>query len=101
VKSSIPLAEEFVEAVISRQKRTTIRAGRRNYALGPTQLTSAKHKVPVLIVGVRYKRFEDLTDADALADGFESIRNLNAVLRRFYPALKPSDVVTIVEFSPL
>lgn len=101
MKRSIPLAEEFVDAIISRQKRTTIRAGRRNYALGPTQLTSAKGKIPVQIVGVRYKRFEDLTDADAVADGFESIHDLSSVLKRFYPALKPSDVVTIVEFSPL
>ena len=90
-----------MDAVISRQKRTTIRAGRRSYALGPTQLTSAKRKVPIQIVGVRYKRFGDLTDADALADGFESMNGLSAVLGRFYPTLKPSDVVTIVEFLPL
>jgi hypothetical protein len=101
MKSSIPLAEEFVDAVVGRRKRTTIRAGQRSYTLGPTQLTSAKRKVPVRIVAVRYKRFRDLTDADAVADGFESINSLSAVLMRFYPALKPSDLVTIVEFSPL
>jgi hypothetical protein len=75
----------FFDAIRSGQKRTTIRrwssarlkAGQRAFAPGLGYLT---------IEAVDVVRLEQLSDADALADGFDSLAQMKRMLRRLYPA---------------
>jgi hypothetical protein len=99
--NAIPLADEFFEAVSRRQKRTTIRKGQRSYKLGTASLVSSHHNLPIQISRVLHKKFSELDQADAQADGFKSLDDLSNVLRRFYPAIASTDTVTIVEFNLL
>lgn len=54
-----------------------------------------------LISRVRYLRLHDLGEEDAVRDGFQSLRDMMGELRTIYPAIKPSDWVTVIEFELL
>lgn len=77
--------KKFLPAIRSGQKRQTLRfwkwrhmrAGQRSYIPG------AGH---ILVTAVEEVRLEDLTDSDALADGFASLEELKAELAAIYPA---------------
>jgi hypothetical protein len=94
----IPLASEFVPFVLDGRKVSTVRFGRRPYPTGKCVLRSGGQDVPVEIRCVRFCQFAELTETDALADGFSSLEELHRELRRFYPNVTPVDEVTIVEF---
>lgn len=94
----IRLSEEFISDVESGRKKTTIRAGKRDIKRGPNSLTSHLHKIPIRVTDVRFKKVHQLSDADALNDGFDSKETLKAALVRFYPSLTPNDDITIVKF---
>jgi hypothetical protein len=47
---------------------------------------------------VRVCRADDLTDAEAAADGAESAADMRAALLRFYPDLTDDKPITIVMF---
>lgn len=97
--TNFPLAREFLTLVRLGRKTSTIRRGIRNPGLGPAVLTSGIDKVPVVITGVRHIKFNSLTEADARSDGFDSLSELDAVLRRFYPGMTETDPVTVVYFT--
>ena len=70
---------KYVEKILSGEKKATIRLG---------------------IVKPKYhKRVRDLTDNDALKDGFSSRKELLKELRKNYDELNPDDYVTIIEFE--
>lgn len=95
----IPLANEFMRSVLDGKKVSTVRFGRRPYPTGKCVLRSGGQDVRVEIQRVRFCRFAELTETDALADGFSSVEELHRELRRFYPKVTPLDEVTIVEFK--
>lgn len=94
----IPLSSEFIPAVLDGRKLSTIRLGRRPYPRGPCVLRTKSRDLPIEIHNVRFSRLDELTQADAYADGFTSLEELHEELRRFYPSVGPNDYVTIVEF---
>jgi hypothetical protein len=77
--------KEFLPAIRSGQKTQTIRlwkhrrmrSGQRSYIPGAG---------PIHVSVVEEVRLEDLTDADALPDGFPTAEALRAALARLYPA---------------
>ena len=78
------MKKEYFDAVGSGAKRTTLRYWRRS----PPKRGSI-HLMPglgkVRIAEVRAVSCSQLTDADAKADGFESLAELRAALRKLYP----------------
>jgi hypothetical protein len=98
---TLPLKREFMELVRRGVKRSTVRAGARNVALGQTQLVSGNDRIAVAVTGVERKTFADLDDVDAATDGFESVAALRSALLHFYPDLKETSQVTIVHFDPV
>ena len=74
----------YFDAIVSRAKTTTLR-----YWRSPRVRAHSVHKVPGLgairIESVRRVNPIELTDADARADGFESMTDLMRALRAIYP----------------
>ena len=95
----IPISPEFVPQINSGSKVSTIRSGTRKYPLGPAELRSRLHRIPINIIAVRYKNFSELREDEASNDGFLSLADLLTALRRFYPSIKDDDAVTIIEFT--
>lgn len=49
----------------------------------------------VRVTSIRYQRFGELTEEDALRDGFDSLEHMLGDFRQIYPMLQESDLVTI------
>ena len=98
----IKLADDFFPAVANGGKRLTIRKGVRQYTLGAAKFeaTGGTHEpVQVFICELSCSFLVDVSDEDARADGFKNAGDLAGGLRRFYPDLKDTDMVTLVHFS--
>jgi hypothetical protein len=54
----------------------------------------------VRITKLRYLSLADLTDDDAIADGFSSRTELANALRKIYGPLPPDAEMTVVDFVP-
>ena len=96
--TTIRLSGKFLPAVLEGRKVSTIRRGRRMYPLGNAVLRTADREVTIRIERVRHSLLHNLTEEDALRDGFDNLKDLLTALDRFYPELSPEDEVTIVEF---
>ncbi|WP_456327717.1 ASCH domain-containing protein [Archaeoglobus sp.] len=94
---------EYVESIIQGKKITTVRKGVKSYPVGRiVELTVnykpfAKAKVKKVVV----KRVKELTDEDAIRDGFESKEDLLNALKKIYGEINENDLVTIVHFEVL
>ncbi len=94
---------EYVESIIQGKKITTVRKGVKSYPVGRiVELTVnykpfAKAKVKKVVV----KRVKELTDEDAVRDGFESKEDLLNALKKIYGEINENDLVTIVHFEVL
>lgn len=96
------LADDLFGGLDEGWKRGTVRAGRRDLTPGPLRLRAADGTLPdrvVEVARVSYVAAGRMSDADARLDGAASPADLLAALRRFYPALGPADLVTVVEFA--
>ncbi len=80
------MKKQFFDAIRSGRKTTTVRLWKRQMARA-----GEVHTMPGLgkirIDDVRKATLAELTDADAVADGFESAADLIAALREIYPNL--------------
>ncbi|ADB58139.1 ASCH domain-containing protein [Archaeoglobus profundus] len=94
---------EYVESIIQGKKITTVRKGVKSYPVGKiVELTVnykpfAKARVKKVVV----KRVKELTDEDAIRDGFESKEDLLNALKKIYGEINENDLVTIVHFEVL
>ena len=94
---------EYVESIIQGKKITTVRKGVKSYPVGKiVELTVnykpfAKAKVKKVVV----KRVKELTDEDAIRDGFGSKEELLNALKKIYGEINENDLVTIVHFEVL
>ncbi len=90
---------EYVSIILRKGKTTTIRWG----------IVIPKYKEIVIhgggkVIGkaiiedVEYKRVKDLTNKDAIRDGFSSKKELLNELSKMYPKIKKNDYVTIIKF---
>jgi hypothetical protein len=96
--TEIPLASEYVAAVLRGQKTTTIRAGRRSYQRGQAAFVAGTTRIPIEITGTRTALYSELEHADAVRDGFLTLDALNTALRSFYRDIRDDSPVTIVAF---
>lgn len=96
----IALADMFFPLVNSGAKTTTIRYKHREYPLGDAVFYSdtSEQTTDICIDGAKYKTFGELTDMDAITDGFCNITELRKELRGFYPECQDADEITKVIF---
>jgi hypothetical protein len=91
---------EYVDLVLRGVKRTTIRLGRVKPKYSEVILHGGGRPVAkVKIKKVTYKKVKELTDADAIKDGFKSLTELLRALKETYGNVRDDDYVTIIEFE--
>ena len=91
---------KYVDAIVGGFKKTTIRLG----VVKPRYREviihgGGKPVAKAAIVSVRYKKLRELTEEDALKDGFKTLEELMRELEDAYGRLNPDDTVTIIEFK--
>jgi hypothetical protein len=94
----IELSEEYLSAIISGQKISTIRKGIRDIPSGPAIIDCNQSIIPISIIKTKVVTMESLSMNDTRDDGFDSINELKQALLRFYPNLYPSQPLTKIEF---
>lgn len=93
--------EEYINPILEGKKTTTVRRGIKSYPVGRlVELTVNNRAFAIAKVRkVVVKRLTELTDEDALRDGFASREELITALRRIYGNIKNSEFVTVVHFE--
>lgn len=92
---------EFVPIILNGAKKTTIRRGIRSYPVGKVvELTvDSKPFAMAKVKKVVVKRISELSDEDAVADGFSGKEELIKALKKIYGEINDSDFVTVVHFE--
>lgn len=107
VRSELPLYKDFLERLRRGKKRSTIR-----YRKGAVELPSfnrlplyetpdygvgdrTKPTAVVEITDIRYQVFGELTERDAVTDGFDSREEMRRELKEIYKELQDDEWVTI------
>jgi len=91
---------EFVDDILSGRKRTTIRLGRVHVKHNELIIHGGGRPVAkVRVTNIVYKRVSELTDEDAVKDGFRNRKELLEALRQMYGEFRDDDYVTIIEFE--
>jgi hypothetical protein len=84
------------------KKRCTVRLGTASVAGSEIVMTDGRTSVPVRILNVDTSRhLSELTDQDAIDEGFENKEELWKDLRHFYPRATDNDSVTVIHFECL
>lgn len=97
--TEIALADKFFDLVDRGVKVQTTRKGRRDYETGPATLVGENAARSITITKVDHCPFEDLTEEDAVKDGFANLNELFSALLEFYPDLTAQSEVTVVHFD--
>jgi hypothetical protein len=107
VRSELPLYKDFLDRIRKGRKRSTIR-----YRKGAVELPNfnrlplyetpdygvgdrRKPTAVVEITGIRYQIFGELTERDAVTDGFSSLEEMRRELTEIYKELQDDEWVTI------
>ena len=89
---------KYLPLIASGQKTTTIRPWRHCRLVAGGSL-SFNGRLRVTLTRVEQRRLCELTDDDAIADGFISRRSFVRVFRAHYGAVTPSSSVWILHFT--
>lgn len=94
------LSQQYFPLIQNGQKKSTIRLGKR--AILHKQLIfqateDVTQEIMVDITMIQFTKVKDLTDKDAIKDGFSSLSELISVLQMYYDINNESDL-TIVSF---
>lgn len=100
--SQIHFHSDFYDAIKDGSKTQTARVKEPIPDLGKGEaIFDDKAPIPIDITKVTHKSFESLTLEEVQKDGFDSKQELWFVLLNFYPELKKTDLLMLVEFSAL
>nr|MDO8043522.1 ASCH domain-containing protein [Candidatus Baldrarchaeota archaeon] len=102
-KKTLDFDEIYIRKILEEKKITTIRRGVRNFKVGEKVLITSQDRIyaEAEITEIRCLKVSDLTDEDALKDGFSSKEELLKALKKYYSSIRPSDTVTIIGFKIL
>ncbi|MGC8994057.1 MAG: ASCH domain-containing protein [Pyrobaculum sp.] len=93
------LSQRYLKALLEGSKKSTIRPGVLRVAERVYIHSGGKIVAVAEVAEVVYKRVSELTERDALLDGFSSREELVAYLKKRYPGLRDDAVVTVVKFG--
>ncbi|MFF9278804.1 ASCH domain-containing protein [Streptomyces griseosporeus] len=99
-RQSLYFHRDYLDAVRTGRKTTTVRF-RDPVATGPVDMVFELDEEVVLqgvVTQVVSKRVDELTEQDAVADGFHDLEELHDRLRYHYPDIAPADEIAIVQF---
>lgn len=96
----ISFLPEYFDLLVSNQKSSTVRLGIRLYEPGPVIVTDGgKRQITHNVSRICITRLNQLTEKDAMRDGFNSLDELQSVLRKLYPNITQKSVVTVIYFD--
>lgn len=91
--------DPFMNAIVKGKKRTTIRTQLRGLKVNQEALFMSGHrKVGVIISNIREKHIDELTQEDAVNDGFKTKEELLNTIRNIYKD-KKLDILYIIDFE--
>jgi hypothetical protein len=94
------LKGEYAEKVLRGEKRATIRVGKYIPKYREIIIHSGGRPLCIAeIVNVTHKRVRELTDEDAVKDGFRNVKELINALRKIYGDISQDEYVTVIEFK--
>lgn len=99
--SSFAVAPEYLSAVRTGKKRSTIRKGRIAVKEGLILLTARGDFEPVNVLECRHTRMSCITEEEAKRDGFEDLDKLRAAMERHYSRISDNSWVTVIGFEPV
>ena len=94
-------SEDFMEKIISGEKKATLRLGIKDYKPGEKVIIRCGNKVigRAIIKDVKIKTFEELNYVDIMMDGYESKEDLRKKLEEFYGKFDENALFTQIIFE--
>lgn len=95
------IASQYLDLILQRRKKTTIRFGRRAVTENDRLLLEdyLGRQATVKITKVIVKRKTDFDVTDAMADGFRTLSELLSNLQQLYPESSGDDLFTVIKFE--
>jgi hypothetical protein len=101
-QGTIRVSRSDLRLVREGRKTCTIRLGTASVASEIVTLTDGRDGIQVRILGVDASRvFDQISQIDAEAEGFDSLPQLHEDLRTYYGDVDPSQPVTVINFRRL
>jgi len=99
--NTLRMANQYLDLVVRRSKKTTIRLGYRAVTKNERLLLGDElgREVSVRVTKVIVKLMTELNLTDAMADGFQNLSELLSNLHQLYPESSEDDLFTIIEFE--
>lgn len=102
VRGSMKVSRDDMRLLRSDRKKCTVRRGTISIEGEELEMTDGRVMEMVRILRVdNTKRFVDLSDKEAVEEGFKNREDLLADLRRFYPNIEDEEPVTVIYFERL
>jgi hypothetical protein len=100
--SQIHFHSDFYEDIKNGVKTQTARFDEAVPKLGTGEaIFDDKPSIAIDITKVKHKNFDSLSQEEIKKDGFDSKQELWSVLRGFYPHLKQTDPLLLIEFKAI
>jgi len=100
VRGTMKISRDDMTLLRANRKKCTVRRGTISVEGEELQMTDGRATEKVRILKVdNSKRFIDLSDAEAIEEGFRDKAELLADLRRFYPRIADEESVTVIYFE--
>ena len=96
------LRREIFGKVLDKTKKGTSRKGKRDIVKGELLFKMTEDETRQAIVNVtdvRYVPYCDITEEDAIKEGYESLEDLQDILTRIYGEIAPDETFTFVEWE--
>ncbi|PKQ63866.1 hypothetical protein BZG02_07550 [Labilibaculum filiforme] len=100
--SQIHFHDDFYIPILKGNKTQTARVHELIPSLGNGEaIFNEKSSISIDITKVKHKSFDDMSLKEVQKDGFTSKNDLWTVLIGFYPELKKSDLLMLIEFQTI
>lgn len=96
--------QEHVAPILADTKTQTRRTGKLRWKVGAIRQAKTSYKkdsefARLRILAVRQERLGDISEADAVAEGYASIADYQDIFRRIYGEWNPEQMVWVIDFE--
>ena len=99
----LQIRKKMIPLILTGNKISTSRKGLREFNVLDKLVFAATEDpsctVDTIITGVQYCKFSELTEAEAIAEGYSSLEELKEVLKEIYNPTD-DDAFTVIKFIP-